>query len=258
VNNALIKHDFCMTQNIKMKSFSLLFSWIIFTNLFSQNTEVDKIYKEIYHKTQSKYGIDLELVNGIIYDKINKRTIGHPFFLEPKLYKGELVFRRKSYHNIELLFDLYKQQILINYTLDSIKIWLLLPSEHISEFSLYKKNFKKYSLKGLPTGFYQVIGNPDSIMCLYHWNKNRRAVGYTESDFLYEYTNELKTCYLLMDNIFARYTNNLSFIKLFPDEIKRDIRKYIRNNQILNVTRSSDIKVSELIDYCYKLKSSVK
>lgn len=247
-----------MTLISKIKLYSLLFFSMFFTTLFSQNTEVEKVCMEIYHKTQRIYGIDLELINGIIYNNIYKRAIGHPFFLEPKLYKGELLFRGKSYNDIELIYDLFRQQILINNTTDSNEIWLFLPSEFISEFSLNNKRFKKYSLNGLPARFYQVIGNTDSIMCLYYWKKNRRTVGHTEAGYLYEYTNEMKTCYLLMDNKLSRYKNNYSFIKLFPDEIKGDIRKYIQNNHILNVTRSSDIKISELIDYCYKLKSSVK
>lgn len=247
-----------MTLISKIKLYSLLFFSMFFTTLFSQNTEVEKVCMEIYHKTQRIYGIDLELINGIIYNNIYKRAIGHPFFLEPKLYKGELLFRGKSYNDIELIYDLFRQQILINNTTDSNEIWLFLPSEFISEFSLNNKRFKKYSLNGLPARFYQVIGNTDSIMCLYYWKKNRRTVGHTEAGYLYEYTNEMKTCYLLMDNKLSRYKSNYSFIKLFPDEIKGDIRKYIQNNHILNVTRSSDIKISELIDYCYKLKSSVK
>jgi hypothetical protein len=247
-----------MTLNSKIKLYSLLSFSIFFTTIFSQNTEVEKVYEEIYHKAQRIYGIDLELVNGIIYNNIIKRTIGHPFFLEPRLYNGELVFRGKSYNNIELIYDLFRQQILLNYKTDSNHFWIYIPSEHISEFSLFNKNFQKYSLKGLPTGFYQVIGKADSMMCLYYWKKNRRTVGHTETGYLYEYTNEMKTCYLLMDNKISRYTSNFSFVRLFPDEIKRDIRKYIRNNHILNVTRSSDVKVSELIDYCYKLKNGVK
>ena len=247
-----------MTLNSKIKLFSLLFFSIFFTTLFSQNIEVEKIYKEIYHKTQSIYGIDLELVSGVVYNNKHNVTIGHPFFSEPQFCKGEMVFRGKPYHNIELIYDLFKQQILINYTTDSNKIWLFLPSEFIFEFSFDNKRFKKYSFKGLPARFYQVIGNPDSVMCLYYWKKNRRSVGHTESGFLYKYTNEMKTSYLLMDNKLSQYKNNVSFIKLFRDEIRGDIKKYIHNNHIFNVTRSSDRKVSELIDYCYQLKNSTK
>ena len=130
-----IKQKYNMTLNSKIKLLSLLIFSIFFTTLFSQNIEVEKIYNEIYHKTQSIYGIDLELVSGVIYKNKRNITIGHSFFFEPQFYKGELVFRGKLYNNIEFIYDLFKQQILIKYAIDSNKIWLFLPYEFTSEFS---------------------------------------------------------------------------------------------------------------------------
>ena len=67
-----------------------------------------------------------------------------------------------------------------------------------------------------------------------------------------EFTESEKENYLLLDGSLKKYKNNRSFTKLFPNEIKARLREYIRNNHI-NVTKSSDEKIKELLTYCNSL-----
>lgn len=237
-----------------LKLFSLLFFSICFTSLFSQYKDVETIYKAIYLKTQSDFGIDQVLVNGISYENKYHTAIGHPFFLEDKFNTGKLVYRGRSYTDIEMKYDVYEHQLVINYSSENQNFWIVLPNEFISEFSIKDKNFKKYSFENMQPGFYQVLSSPETIKCLYYWRKNRNNSDHRKFYYSYEFSKDKRTSYLLIDNILSQYHSNSSFLKLFPVEIRSDIKKYISTNKI-KVTKSNDKVIEELVDHCFKLKA---
>lgn len=243
-----------MKLKLMIKILSLLFLLIFSIPLYSQNKDIEKRYKEIYLKAQREYGIDQELVSGIYYENKYYKSIGHPFFLEDEFYKGELVFKGKVYDAIEMKYDVYEQQLLINYLIENKSLWIILPNEFISEFRFNNAYFKKYHFEGMQTGFYQVIGTSNSLKCLYFWSKNRNDSDHLRTHFSYEFTKEKKTSYLLIDDKLIRYYNNSSFLKQFPEEIRSDIKKYINSNNI-KVMKGDDNTIEALIDFCCKLKA---
>jgi hypothetical protein len=67
-----------------------------------------------------------------------------------------------------------------------------------------------------------------------------------------EFTESEKENYLILDGSLKKYKNNRSFTELFQNEIKSRVKEYIRNNHI-NVAKSSDGKIKELLTYCNSL-----
>jgi hypothetical protein len=102
------------------------------------------------------------------------------------------------------------------------------------------------------TRFYQLVNDTGKVKCLYYWFKqsfdsnNINYLGFSE------FTQSEKENYLLLNGSLKKYNNNKSFTKLFPNEIRARLWGFIRNNHI-NVTKSGDEKIKELLTFCNSL-----
>ena len=235
-----------------LKYVILYFSLSFYIFCYAGNDK--KLYEEIYNESQNIYGIDQELINGVFYENKYYKAIGHPFLLKDEFFPGEINLRGKLYKDIELKYDIFEQHIIINYSYDYKKLWVVLPDEFISEFSFKGMSFKKFEFPGHFPTFYQVIGNSDELQCLYHWSKKRNDSDHLRVYFSYEFTDEGRASYLLLDGQLLKYYNNLSFIKKFPKAMQNQVRKYIKSHDI-KVSKSKDKLISDLIDYCVLLKT---
>lgn len=62
------------------------------------------------------YGQDQELVNGMQYYNRNPRSMGHPYLLEGWAHQGSLTIRGVLYSPIWLKYDIYAQQVEVDYS----------------------------------------------------------------------------------------------------------------------------------------------
>jgi hypothetical protein len=231
--------------------FLLSYSFSISIYSQEQSSYIKTNYNELYKSIQDVYGFDQVLVNGIFYEDDLLGKIGHPFLFENRFYQGTLIFRGNEYKDIEMKYDIYKQQLLLYVKQNNSIAWIIPPNEFISAFSLDEKTFEKFTLKGEPK-FYQLVCDTEKLKCLYYWLKYREDSDHERKFYSYKFTESARKSYLLLNDLLLEYKNNSSFVRLFPQEIKYQIKRYIKSNKI-KVHKCDDSVVRGLVIYCNSL-----
>jgi hypothetical protein len=229
--------------------FILFISLTLFAQEQSHNAVPD--FNKLYKSVIDEYGFDQVLDNGFLYNEKYSRKIGHQFFMKDQLYNGTLVYRGEVYKGVEMKYDIYDQQLVLSLNNNNSIEWIVPHNDFISAFSLGDIFFSKYNFGGV-TRFYQLVNDTGKVKCLYYWFKqsfdsnNINYLGFSE------FTQSEKENYLLLNGSLKKYNNNKSFTKLFPNEIRARLWGFIRNNHI-NVTKSGDEKIKELLTFCNSL-----
>jgi hypothetical protein len=235
-------------------TFMFLLSTILLSSFFikeikAQNDTSQKVLiNQIYSAAELEYGIDQNLVNGVYFENLYQYTIGHPYLLANTFINGSVVFRGNQYSDLLLKYDLFNQQLLVNYAFNDIHVLFYLPKEFISEFIIENKIFVKRSIPGeVNDRIYQIIGKDYPTKILYTWEK----IG---TDFIYyfEYGEANRSSFIVIGSNQLGYNRNRSFIHKFPKQHQKLIKKYIHENKI-RVKYSSDYEMDLLITYCNKL-----
>jgi hypothetical protein len=93
---------------------------------------------------QNEIGEDAHLFTGKEYTPYDKIIKGHPFFISPLMESNTLFYDGILYTNIPLLFDIVRQQIVINRYNKNIRITLL--SEKVKYFTVAGHRFENIAL----------------------------------------------------------------------------------------------------------------
>ena len=217
----------------------------------SENDTNPKTFAEIYSLTEKALGIDQELVIGEMYEDHYRGAIRHPFLLEDKFTNGSIIFKNKTYNNLNLKYDIYDQKVIVDYYYNQTQLRFCLQNEFLDQFVIYDKIFKKIKLDGKDEAIYQVIEN-ENLTCLYYWFRVR-----TESDHLlpkisYEFSPEKRKRYLMVRGELSSFRSNASFIKSFPKNIRKPIKKKIKSSKLF-VASANDTQMQNLLDFCNSL-----
>lgn len=193
------------------------------------------------------YGLDPLLYNGKIYTYfMPSKTGGNQFFLSADYLTGEVTIKGKTFEGISLNYDIYNQQLLLQYanetgTLNIIEIskaWL-------ESFRLGNMEFKYFSFDNGPR-FYQVLGN-GPLFILYYWRKELKLdASYGATNFTF--SPSLKNQYVLTGDRLQPFRNKRSLISLCDPGHKQEIRNYMYRNNI-KLKNASDQAIIELINY---------
>lgn len=248
--------------------------------------EVQNDYQAIYNSVKEQFGIDPLLMNGIYYENPYYNAKGHPFLGDGEFYLGSVNFRNKKYENVNLKYDIYNQQLIIDQSREDSrgsvvfqnvryeglsvkfdeesqqmvinqeagkpKIMNLLANEFVTEFSMDGMQFKKLALEGDEPEYYQVIGAEKDIQCYYFLYKNRFKSQNEGDRTVFVFSDKNYRSYLVIDNKVTKFRSNGSFLKQFQGVSKSQIRTYLRSNQI-KVKRANDLVMKELIHYCQEI-----
>jgi hypothetical protein len=215
-----------------------------------EQTNTKAYWNALYQSVVNIYGFDQVLVNGIGYEDEYRGTEGNPFLYE-QLNKGSLVFREREYQGVDIKYDIYKQRVILYIQQNNSNTWIIPPNDFISAFHIGDQLFVKYSFQGEPR-FYQVIFDTEELKCLYYWSKLRydsdHNIDYNSSRF----TDSERETYLFTGGVLKKYSENRSFVGLFPKESRVRIKQYIENNKI-KVANCSDAEMKKLVTYCKTL-----
>lgn len=100
------------------------------------------------------------LYNGLEHPGYSVRIKGHAYFQQKELEIGTIVYDELAFANVPMLYDLVKDQVVIQYANGFTKIGLV--SEKVKEFTLLNHHFIRLqadSISGSPiiTGFYDEL-----------------------------------------------------------------------------------------------------
>ncbi len=230
---------------IRCLKFSLLLSVCFYSG--AAKTHAQTIYDSNIHRWKKyfdqSYGPDYNLINGIKYLYLYSSVTGHPFFGENQFYTGSLVIANREYQDIYLKYDIYNQDMILQYSpfiggTDQI----LLKNEFISEFKIDGKLFRKYSFSETSTRFYQVVTS-GKIYCLYLWEKELNFSTLSS----YNFSPQKKKSYIVKNSKLYRFKSKKQFRKLFPVQHQKKIKQFIRNNKI-RLKNASDDTMRRLLE----------
>lgn len=189
------------------------------------------------------FGQDQELVNGMQYYNRNPRAMGHPYLLEGWVHEGSVRIRGRLYPDVWLKYDIHEQQVEVEYrTMNGADNQVILVGDRLDEFTIGDQYFKNLGLNGEPDQIYQVIGEGRIILYI-GWRKKLVPVS-GDSRFVEEFSPPKRTYLLELDGSIYRFTNKKSFVKLFPKEIQKDMRRLMKSNRLL--IRTAPVKELEL------------
>lgn len=205
-------------------------------------------WKEYFDRS---YGPDLELINGIQYTNLFANMDEHPFLGEDKLHDGHVVINSYRYSGLKIKYDIYKQRVILNNRYFSGGTEeIVLPFELIDEFEFNGKLFRKYDFPESGTKYLQVIES-GSLSSLYSWSK-KFVYSPSSNRSVFNFTPQRKKAYLLINGKLFLYGTKKGFLKLFPENHQKDIKRFIRTNNIW-LRKVPDYVMQQLIDYCDKL-----
>ena len=233
---------------------SLWFIYLVFINLqsfYAQSTDiVDSTFLKWKLFFNQSYGADYNLVNGIRYLNLYPTAEGHPFLGEDRFYKGTIVINKKVYQDVELKYDICNQEIILQYSyFEGSTDNIILTGEFVEEFELEGRLFRKYAFPETVPRFYQVV-DKGNINCLYYWKKDLLK-GSSVHTF-YKYSPEKKVSYLLIDDKLNPFKGRKSFVELFPSKYQKEIRLYLRSNNIW-IRDANELTIQQLLIHCNKL-----
>ena len=218
---------------MKLKTLLILFAFTllwIFPPIHGQQafSGSSLTYPELVDRA---YGQDQELVNGLQYFNHHPRSLGNPYLLDGFVRQGFASIRGVVYSNIWLRYDIYKQQVEVEYrTLNGADNQVVLVSDRVDHFQIGEHFFRNLSLQGEKEQFYQVIG-ADRMMCYIHWEKKLVPIS-GDLRFIEEFTNPKRSYLLELDGEIKEFQSKSEFVKLFPESRRKEMKKLVRENSM--------------------------
>ncbi|TFH28171.1 MAG: hypothetical protein E4H10_01340 [Bacteroidia bacterium] len=177
------------------------------------------------------YGQDQELVNGMQYYNHHPRSLGNPYLLEGFVHQGSVSIRGVIYNNVWLKYDIYAQQVEVEYrTLNGADNQVVLVGVRVDEFRIGEHLFRNLSFNGEPELFYQVIGS-GRMICYISWEK-KLIPRVSDSRFTEEYTAPKRKYLLELDGEISEFLSKKDFVKLFPEDNRKKMKKLVRQNSM--------------------------
>lgn len=198
------------------------------------------------------YGSDPLLYNGRHYTFfLPFNTGGNQYFSGTRFEKGSVTIRGVTYNDLELNYDIYNQQLIMQYKNNLGAASLIIVSDAwLESFRLENLNFEIVTSQDTLKRIFQVLGTgPNRIF--YSWKKelNQESFQTAQNHFFSEPVREMN---VHTGNQILRYWNNKTFYSLFVFDKRIAIKEYLRKNNI-NVKKASDRIMTGLINYCNSL-----
>jgi hypothetical protein len=209
--------------------------------------------QQIILAADNVYGSDPLLYNGRLYTAFYGMNAENNQYLASSQFEpGSVTLRGVTFTDLLLNYDIYNQQLLLEYTgnpgLTSV---IILSEAWLETFSIKDKKFRIFPVSDEVNRIYQEIGSGQTRI-LYFWKKYLQfdnTIGKSKRTF----SNPIREMSLLTDGKIVKYWNNRSFVNLFSPEKKKGIREYI-NSRRINVKKASDEIMEQLIIFCNTLE----
>jgi hypothetical protein len=202
------------------------------------------------------YGSDPLLYNGRIYTAFyGMNAENNQYLVCSQFEPGSVTLRGVTYTDLLLNYDIYNQQLLLEYTGNpGFTYAIILSDAWLETFSIKDKKFRILPVPDEENRIYQEIGS-DQTRILYFWKKYLQFdnTGGNSKKSKRTFSNPTREMNLLLDGKIVKYWNNRSFVNLFNPEKNKEIREYI-NSRRINVKKASDEIVEQLIIFCNTLE----
>ncbi|MGW8314936.1 MAG: hypothetical protein ACWGNV_04990 [Bacteroidales bacterium] len=214
----------------------------------AQNTEQVRDIRNYFDRS---YGSDYNLLNGRRY-YLYYSSNSHPFLSSEQSQPGDLILGGIPYHGVPINYDLYQQELLLQYISQSGETrQVILNSEQVDEFVLEGKVFRKISFEGRDRGYAQVIRADELEFYIFYSKK----LNYTPSmnTTPYHYTKLAKHIYLERDGTAEPVGSRGTFLQQFDPGNRQAIKQYMKQQRI-RLKKASDDALTGLLRFCDQLE----
>jgi hypothetical protein len=226
-----------------MRSFSVIFLFILPGMMFAQMASVN---------VDEVYGLDPILYNGKKYTYfLPSGTGGNQYLFSPDYYIGSVTIKGQTFDLITLNYDIYNQQLLLQYATEAGSLSIIEVSKAwLESFWLGVKKFNYIDLGDGPR-FYQVLGE-GQLQVLYYWSKDLK-LDVTYGAHSFTFTPAMKDSWLLIDGKLLPFKNKHTFLSAFNPAQRPLINDYIRRSKV-RIKKASDQAMTQLINYIGSLE----
>jgi hypothetical protein len=203
-------------------------------------------------KADDVYGSDPLLYNGRYYTFfLPSSTGGNQYFFGRQFENGSATIRGVIYNDLKLNYDIYDQNLILQYKNNiGANNLIIISDAWLESFSFRELNFEIISSQDTLKRIFQVLGT-GPVRILYYWEKKLKLDNIQGSKN-YVFSNAIREMNVYIDKQILRFRNNKNFYSLFDPEKRIAIRGYLRKNNI-NVKKATDQTMTGLIYYCNSL-----
>jgi len=218
--------------------------------------------KTYYKWFDSIVGVEnLGIYNGVEYYK-QYRTIegSNEFYISNQFVKGDIVYDGQPYYDIDIIYNVYDDEIIIKLSNQKAFNIIQLIKEKIESFSIDNKRFvrvyndKNEDFINIKEGFYELLFQ-DNYLTLYKKYIKRRSER-LDKDFAYYIFKDNKEYFLKHNQKYYSVNSKSNFSKIFPEH-KKNINTFYKNNKVLRKS-NYDMFLNKLSSYIETLITTNK
>jgi len=233
----------------------VLMSYALLTlsfNVISQNSDknISPDIFEIIAQVNNVYGVNDELVNGIVYPIPDSKIKGNPFLLDAWAPTA-LYINNNTFHNFYVNYDLIIDNIVLKIELaNGIERLIDLNKFQIDSFRLANGFFINSLVlnkdKPSPTFLERIYKGDYSLYMKYEKVFIRK---YNNTSPFGKYSSVRKDIYLFYNNELYNVTRKSTFLSHFEKSKQSDIKKFMKRNHI-RYRKALKSDLMELMKYC--------
>lgn len=170
------------------------------------------------------------LYNGIEHQGYSFKIKGHAYFIQKELTKGTIVYDGLEFANVPMIYDLLKDQVVIQHHNGFSKLGLV--SEKVNEFTLLNHHYIRITVDStsnspLITGFYDEVykGNLNVLV------KRAKWIEEIVKDELEREFISLDLFFIQKAGVYYPIRNYKGLIAVLRDRSK-EVKQYLRKNRI--------------------------
>jgi hypothetical protein len=199
--------------------------------------------------TDPVYGTDPLLINGKYYTfLLPSNTDGNQYFTGLQFEAGSATIRGVTYTGLLLNYDIYNQQLILNYKNNiGAGNLLTLSDAWLEKFSFRGYDFELISTQDSLKKIFQVLGTGQNRI-LYYWTKDL-ALDSFHGARNHTFSSAKREMNILSGTQIFKYLNNKGFISAFEPGERTVIKEYLQRNHV-KVKKAPDLTMTEVINYC--------
>jgi hypothetical protein len=170
------------------------------------------------------------LYNGIEHQGYSFRIKGHAYFIQKELTTGSIVYDGLEFANVNMIYDLLKDQVIIQHNNNFSKVGLV--SEKVKEFSLLNHHYIRLvadsiSRSPLITGFYDEAYKGRLNVLI----KRTKWIEETIKDELEREFISTDHFFIQKEGIYYSVRNYKGLLNVLKDRSK-EVKQYLRKSRI--------------------------
>lgn len=183
---------------------------------------------------------NLALYNGIEYKEKYRTPEGnHKYYSSSQFQTGNLVYDGQAYYDIQMKYDLYEDELIVNLPNNKAFYAIQLISERLSEFNISGDQFVKIDYKDEQSsskniyGFYKIVFQDNNVTLFKRYTKTRQEK--LDDKFVYNVFKEKNSYLLYYNDTYHKVKSKGNFNKIFPTH-KKAINTFYDTNSVLKDT----------------------